>query len=64
MVYNGISSVLESDPNLQQCLDDNVSEILDYNSSNITCQQIKVQIATSLAFLSGVIMVFIVIMEI
>ena len=59
MVSNAITNVLEADPNLHKCLPDYNSSLSDdSNITNISCEDIKVEIAVTLSFLSGLIMVY------
>ena len=52
MIGNSIQRVLHSDPTLEVCID-------DYNITNSTidCDAVKINVAITLAFSSGLIMV-------
>ena len=61
MVYNAILSVLSSDPALTPCIDsdtdpDNDTTVMVGNVS-MNCSAVKIDIAVTLSFLSGGIMV-------
>lgn len=58
MVANGIAHVFESNEELSPCLNDIGNNItLNISGTEVTCEELKVHIAVTLSFLSGVFMV-------
>lgn len=61
MVANAIHNVLSSDPNLMPCINDTMisTDTVSVNLSGVitSCGIVKVKIATTLAFASGLMMV-------
>lgn len=58
MVFNSINRVFESNEDMFPCLNSsNGSVEVDIDGLSITCDQLKVEIAVTLAFISGLFMV-------
>ena len=61
MVSNAIARVFNSDPDMQPCLDElksiDSNVTVSINGFEVTCDALKIEIATTLAFASGLVMV-------
>ena len=59
MVANGIAHVFESNEEMYPCLNDTNDNniLLNISGTEMTCDELKVKIAVTLSFLSGIFMV-------
>lgn len=59
MVANGIVHVLESNEEMYPCLNgtDNNDVLVNISGTEMSCEELKVKIAVTLSFLSGIFMV-------